>query len=385
MQQSLSLSELCSLIEESLHLTMPESFWVRAEIASLTERGHCYMELVEKGDKGLFAAKVRATCWSNTWSMVKAYFHQETDRLPAVGMQVLVQVAVSFHAVYGLSLNVLNIDPTFSLGDIARRRQLTLQRLEQDGIMDMNRSIKLPTVLQRIAVISNDTAAGYTDFCNQLEQNIHQLRFLTELFPAVMQGEQAAVSIVRALNKVAEREEEFDIVVIIRGGGATTDLSCFDDYDLAFHCAQFPLPICSGIGHTKDVSVVDMVVNTPLKTPTAVAEFLLSHNALQLELISRLRRQLADIAQQMVTNKRQRIESTRMRLRFVIEQTLLRERSRITHLEQTLPLLSPEKLFKRGYTISMKEGKVVKSRSELHKGDKLTTIFADGETVSIVS
>ena len=202
MTQSLSLSELCAELDQTIQQGLPGTYWVRAEIASLTDRGHCYLELVEKADRGMFAAKMRATCWSNTWQLISAYFLQETGKRPEVGMQVLVEVSVNFHPVYGLSLNIQNIDPSFTLGDLARQRQLTLQQLEKDGVIDMNKSLPLPTLIIRIAVISAENAAGYGDFCHQLNDNPYGLRFTTQLFPAVMQGDQAAQSIIAALEKI---------------------------------------------------------------------------------------------------------------------------------------------------------------------------------------
>ena len=380
---SLSLSELCALLDESLQQAFPDSYWVRAEIASLTDRGHCYLELVEKGDRGMFAAKMRATCWSNTWQLIAAYFQQETGKRPEPGMQVLVEVRVEYHAVYGLSLNILNIDPAFTLGDLARQRQLTLQRLEKDGVLDMNKSLPLPDVIRRIAVISAEAAAGYGDFCHQLQDNPYRLRFTTELFPAVMQGDGAVRSILAALNAVAERAEDFDCVAIIRGGGATTDLTCFDTYELASHCAQFPLPILSGIGHTRDVSIVDMVVHSSLKTPTAVAEMLIDHNARQLVRIDQLRQRLARVAVQMVAVRRQQIEQMRLTLRYTIGRTLQSERGKIQVYRQAITLHSPEQIFKKGYSLTLVDGKVVKRAADIPAGTTLTTILADGELTSV--
>ena len=384
MSQSYSLAEFCSLIEGELHDRFASTYWVRAEIAQLTEKGHCYLELVEKADNGLFAAKMRATCWSNSWQLIKAYFLQETGKTPEAGMQVLVEVSVSFHPVYGLSLNIQNIDPRFTLGDLARQRQLTLQRLEKEGVLEMNKSLPLPTVIRRIAVISAEGAAGYGDFCHQLVHNEYKLRFTTQLFPAVMQGEQAPRSIIAALNAIVAQEEDFDCVVIIRGGGASTDLTCFDDYSLAAHCAQFPLPILSGIGHTRDVSIVDIVVHLALKTPTAVAEMLISHNADELLKIEDLRRRIALVATRMVATRRQEIERMRMMLRYAIASTCQDQRNQLRLLEQTINLHSPEQIFRKGYSLTLCNGKVVRTAAELRRGMTITSVFADSEIQSIV-
>ena len=381
---SLSLSELCALLDEQIQQAFPATYWVRAEIAQLTDRGHCYLELVEKGERGIFAAKMRATCWSNTWQLISAYFLQETGKRPEAGMQVLVEVSVEFHPVYGLSLNIQNIDPSFTLGDLARQRQLTLQRLEQDGVLDMNKSLALPTVIRRIAVISAEAAAGYGDFIHQLSDNPYHLSFTTQLYPAVMQGEGAAHSIISALNTIAANADDYDCVAIIRGGGATTDLTCFDTYELASHCAQFPLPILSGIGHTRDISIVDMVVHSSLKTPTAVAEMLIDHNAQQLVRIDQLRQRLARVATQIVAIRKQQIEQLRLTLQYTIARTLQTERNKIQMYRQAIALHSPEQIFRKGYSLTMADGKVIRHANDARKGTTITTILADGELHSTV-
>ena len=298
-------------------------------------------------------------------------------------MQVLVEVSVEFHPVYGLSLNIQNIDPSFTLGDMARQRQLTLQQLEKDGVLDMNKSLALPAVIRRVAVISAEGAAGYGDFCHQLINNAYHLRFSTELFPAVMQGDQAVRSILSALDAVAENADDFDCVAIIRGGGATTDLTCFDSYDLASHCAQFPLPVLSGIGHTRDVSVVDMVVFQALKTPTAVAEMLIDHNAQQLVRSDELGQRLSRIAVQMVAVRRQQIEQLRLTLQYTISRTLQTERNKLQMFDQAIRLHSPEQIFKKGYSLTLCDGKPVRRASDIPVGTTITTVLSDGELTSV--
>ncbi len=380
---SLSLSELCAELDQCIQQGLPGTYWVRAEIAQLTDKGHCYLELVEKGEKGIFAAKIRATCWSNTWQLISAYFQQETGKRPEPGMQVLVEVSVDFHPIYGLSLNIRNIDPAFTLGDLARQRQLTLQQLEKDGVLDMNKSLSLPTIIRRIAVISAEDAAGYGDFCHQLTDNPYRLLFSTQLFPAVMQGEQAARSIINALSAIAGVADDFDSVVIIRGGGATTDLTCFDDYSLASHCAQFPLPILSGIGHTRDVSIVDMVVHQSLKTPTAVAEALIDHNARQLVRIDELRQRLAHVATQMVALRRRQIEQLRLTLQYTVSNTIQAELGKLRMFEQAVRLHSPEQIFRKGYSLTLCDGKVLRHAADVPAGTTITTVLADGELTSV--
>ena len=380
-----SLSELCALIQDSLYVEMPEYYWVSAEITSLSVRGHCYMELVEKAEDGILAAKVRATCWSNVYQSLSAYFEQETGQSLRVGMQVLLQVSVEFHAVYGLSLNIHKIDPTYTLGYLAKQRKITIQRLQQDGVMDLQKTLSLPTLPRRIAVISAEGAAGYGDFCDQLRNNEIGFHFQPSLFQALMQGESAAASIVKALQEIAATVDKWDVVVIIRGGGATTDLSCFDDYTLASHCAQFPLPIIAGIGHTRDVSVVDMVAHTSVKTPTAAAQYLIGIVAEQAERLTDLQTRLVSATQLIMQNEHNRLQLYRQSLRLTAQRLLLSERNHLSLLQKTLELHSPERIYRMGYSLLMCNGKVVRSVQDVPQGAQIETFLQDGKVVSTVT
>ena len=373
-----SLLELCDCIDEALQSKLEETYWVRAEIASLTERGHCYMELVEKAKNNSIAAKVRATCWSHVYHLLAAYFANETGQMLSVGMQVLLQVEVSFHAVYGLSVNVVGIDPTFTLGDLARQRQQTIQRLQEEGVMDMQRSLKMATLPRRIAVVSASDAAGYGDFCHQLESNSGGFRFHTQLYPAVMQGEQSPASIIRALGEIAERTEEYDVVVIVRGGGASTDLRNFDDYSLAFHCANFPLPIIAGVGHTRDVSVVDMVVHTSVKTPTAAAEWLINAMQEQAEKVGELYVRLQRVAQHAIHKQQNRLEALWQALRFTTQRRISKQRNQLELWEKTIGIHSPERIYRMGYSLTTVNGKVVRSIHDVKAGEEMLTHTGDG-------
>ena len=373
-----TLSELCSCIDEALSMELNDTYWVRAEIASLTERGHCYMELVEKANNNAIAAKLRATCWQHVYHLLSAYFANETGQTLAVGMQVLLQVEVSFHAVYGLSLNVVGIDPTFTLGDLARQRQLTIQRLQEDGVMDLQRSLPLPLLPRHVAVISAADAAGYGDFCHQLQSNSGGFRFRTQLFPAVMQGEQSPASIIAALQQIADTADLYDLVVIVRGGGATTDLRNFDDYSLAFHCANFPLPIIAGIGHTRDVSVVDMVVHTSVKTPTAAAEWLIAAMQAQADRLGELHLRLQRVAQMAIRKQHRKLDALWQSLRFAAQRRLHRQRTQLEFWEKTIALHSPERIYRMGYSLTTVNGKIVKSINDVKAGDHLLTHTADG-------
>ena len=379
--KSYSLAELCALIGEQLDNAFPAAYWVRCEIASLSEKsGHLYMDLVEKGQRGLFVARQRATCWNGKQQMLRAYFEQETGNRLQVGMQVLLEVEVRFHAVYGMSFDVQNIDPQYTLGDLARQRQETIARLQEEGIFDMQRMLSLPTLTRRLAVVSAGDAAGYGDFVHQLEESAY--RFSPTLFPAAMQGDRAAQSIVSALDAIAAVEEDFDAVVIIRGGGASSDLTCFDDYALAAHCAQFPLPILSGIGHPRAVSVVAMAAYQSLKTPTAVAAYLVARMDEQKARMEQWQQRLQQTALRQVLLRQHRVEQAEQRLTNSLRMMVLRQHNRIGMLSQRIDMVNPERIYRLGYSLLRKEGKVVKSTRALHSGDALTAELADG-TISL--
>jgi len=354
--EPLKLSELCALIGEALDESLEPSYWVQAEISSLSEKGgHLYLELVE--DK---KAKVRATCWAGNKEMLMAYFEAETGQRLQAGISVLVEVEIQWHAVYGLSLSIVGIDPSYTIGTLARERQQTIKQLEADGLLDAQQLIPLPTLIRRIAVISSPSAAGYGDFQHQLENSGYS--FVTRLYGATMQGEGAEKSIIAALEAIEEEADQWDAVAIIRGGGATTDLSCFDRYTLCAVCAQCSLPILSGIGHTRDVSVLDMVAHEALKTPTAVAEWL----------IHRLDDQMGRLADLLV------------RLKRTADRQILIRRHKVELLEQRLEACNPERIYRRGYSLLTKNGKVVRSINDLQPGDTVTTHLADGNVQSSV-
>ena len=379
-----SLKELCDWIQEIVENDLPNRYWVCAEIASMSVRGHCYMELVEKAENGILAAKVRATCWSNVYHLLSAYFLQETGQSLHTGLQVMLEVSVEYHAVYGLSLNVWNIDPTYTLGDLAKQRQASIQQLTEDGVMDLQKALQIPSLPRRVAVISSADAAGYGDFCDQLKHNRFGFKFHVQLYPAVVQGDTAARSVVQALNSIAALEEEWDVVVIIRGGGASTDMSCFDDYNLASHCAQFPLPIIAGIGHTRDVSVVDMVVHTSVKTPTAAAEWLIERVAEQVERVGSLMLRLQRTTQNAVSREKNRLLLYEQQIFNAVRGKAVRERGKLDLWMKTIELHSPERIFKMGYSLTMVNGKLVRSQSEVNEGDVLETHLHDGVIQSVV-
>lgn len=358
--KSLTLSELNDLIGEVLTNALDNTYWVRAEIASLSTRGgHGYFDLIEKGETGLMNAKVRATCWSNLYPMLNAYFQEETGTSLQVGMQVLVEVEINYHNVYGLSVNIVNIDPSYTIGDLAKQRQQTILKLQQEGIFDLQKGLVLPTLIRRLAVISSEQAAGYEDFMHQLSES--GFAFYPTLFTATMQGDYAETSLIEALQAINQQQEQFDAVVIIRGGGASVDLSCFDSYNLCCHCAQFPLPILTGIGHTRDISILDMVVHTSLKTPTAVAAFLIER----------------------FTSQKERLEQLRMRLKQTADRQIMLRKHKIEMLRQQLAMLSPERIYQKGYSLLTMNGKIIRSIQDVQRGQELVTYLKDGSVTSI--
>lgn len=407
---SFSLFELNALVRRSLEQCLPDAYWVQAELSDVRSNstGHCYLEFVQKDPRSNnLIAKARGTIWSNVYRMLKPYFEETTGQLFASGIKVLVQVTVSFHELYGYSLTVQDIDPTYTLGDMARRRREILKQLEEEGVLTLNKELSMPVLPQRIAVISSPTAAGYGDFCHQLKHNTRGFFFYTELFPALMQGNQVEESVLAALDAINARISDFDVVVIIRGGGATSDLSGFDTYLLAASCAQFSLPVITGIGHERDDTVLDSVAHTRMKTPTAVAEFLIARMTETADHLEELSEELYASAYYRLSEERKkllayqsRIPSQAVRklsearlslltvksnLSHAVEALLSRQRHQLELLRNRIADASPEKLLSRGYSITLKDGKPVKDASQIEPGDELTTRFHKGKVKSIVN
>lgn len=406
---SLSLLELNALVRRSLEQCLPDEYWIQAELSDVRSNttGHCYLEFVQKAPRSnSLIAKARGMIWNNIYRLLKPYFEESTGQLFTSGIKVLVKVSVQFHELYGYSLTVLDIDPTYTLGDMARRRREILLQLEEEGVLTLNKELEMPVLPQRIAVISSATAAGYGDFCHQLKHNPYGFFFYTELFPALMQGNQVEESVLAALDCINARSDEFDLVVIIRGGGATSDLSGFDTYLLAAACAQFPLPIITGIGHERDDTVLDSVAHTRVKTPTAAAELLIHRIGEAAGRLEELSARLQQGAYAMLEREQRRLDAIQSRIpslvhrrlseaRFalltarkdlsqVTRNLLSRQRHRLELLQQRIADNSPEKLLNRGYSITLKDGKAVTDASLLQPGDRLTTRLWKGEVESTV-
>ena len=407
---------------------MPNEYWVEAELSECREsRGHCYMELVQKDDKTATPiAKASAKCWAQKWMLVRPYFERTTGQRLQPGIKVLLKVYPQFHEAYGFSWIVTDIDPTYTLGDMARKRIEIIRQLKAEGVFELQKELELPVFCQRIAVISSETAAGYGDFCNQLADNPYGFQFHTWLFPAIMQGEGVEQSIIAALERIYN--EPFDCVVIIRGGGATSDMSGFDTLALAENVANFPLPIITGIGHDRDESILDMVSHTRVKTPTAAAAFLISHLKDVLDTIDDSQDRITHLAQQKLsmlnaqlstlqeviprlfsvfrTRQEMRLEAlySRMlsyiqqkavsseadirnlehKLQTALERKLTSEHHRMEILEEKVHSLDPALLLRRGYSITLFNGKAVRNPNMLKPGDEIETRVEKGIIISKV-
>jgi len=470
-----SLLELHTSIREALADVFPATCWVRAETSDVrvnASSGHCYLEFIEKDPKtGQTVAKARGTIWSRTFQTIKPYFEKETKQTFASGLKVLVNVSVEFHELYGYSLSVYDIDPSYTVGDLVRKRAEVLRRLQEEGIFDLNRELPFPLLPQRIAMITSPTAAGYEDFTRQLNDNSFGYPFYIKLFPAVMQGDKTEESVIAALDRIFPHTGFFDVVVIIRGGGSTSELNSFDTYTLAAHCAQFPLPVITGIGHERDDTIVDLVAHTRLKTPTAVATFLIDCLNHEAGLVQKIEKTIFDAVIQRILREKSVIQSLTAKLPLTITgslerhrkqlqtmttylsalpqllrsyldkinalpsrlqrasgtvllrrstliaempsrlhraagtvllrrsalitempvrlrrayETLLAEKRRAVELnEQYVKMVSPDYILKRGYTLTFKNGRIVKMANDLAAGDEITVKFVDGEKQGVI-
>jgi exodeoxyribonuclease VII large subunit len=382
---SISLYELNKEISSVLKGCLSK-VWVHAEINSISVQrvGHCYIELIEKDENtGSIIAKSRANIWSNIYKSISSYFLAETGKTLSAGMKVAFCVDVTFHEVYGISLNVVDIDPTYTLGESARKKAQVIKKLEDDGIIDMNKMLSIKLLCKNIAVISAEGAAGYGDFCHQLEHNAYGYKYNITLFNSIMQGEKAEASILESLDKVLERLDEFDVLVMIRGGGAVSDLDCFDSYLLSASLAQFPLPVLTGIGHTRDVSVVDMVAKLPLKTPTAVADFIINHTRSLEEKIDSYIELLSRSVTVLLDKQARKLEQSLTLLPLYANRLLDRKLHALELMERSLELMSPESILKKGYAIVEKQGKSV-SAASLSPGDEVKITLVDGVVGAVI-
>lgn len=400
--QYITLRELQRRVKSALEGQFALPVWVSAEISEIKVNysGHCYLELVEKGgDNGVPTAQARAVVWRSHYPRISGYFEAETGQRLAAGIKILAKVLVSYHELYGFSLQITDIDPSYTLGDMERQRQQTIAQLQQDGVWDMNREVPMPTVVQRIAIVSSANAAGYQDFCKELGKSPY--RFELTLFDAFMQGAAAEESIVEALCNVATNLEKFDAVVLIRGGGSRSDLNCFNAYRLCAHVAQFPLPVVTGIGHDKDTSVADMVAHTALKTPTAVAGWLvermtevdgwLDYAALQLHdtttaamhasevRLERLSGEVRRLSSELLTRQSLRLEHFTGLLPDAARDFLTRQTTRLENAAELIAGRSPERILRLGFAVVRSGGKAVTSAAAVAAGEQIEIEVSDGK------
>ncbi len=453
MPEKLSLTELQLIIRDSLYMALPDMYWVIAEISEIKENsaGHCYLELIDKHpDEENVRARAKAIIWSKRYRFLKSFFENITGQTLKEGLNILVKIKVEYHEIYGLSLVITDIDPAFTVGEMAMKRQLVIKKLEQDGVFSMNKELEIPIVPQKIAIISSKNAAGYSDFINHLSGNSFGYVFYNALFESAMQGSDTESGIIGALDRIAMHIELFDVVAIIRGGGSQTDLGWFDSYNIAYHITQFPLPVITGIGHEKDMSVTDLVANTSLKTPTAVADFLVDCVYKAESRIIELSSEIWNISTSTVEKNRNRIETSAIRLmplaRIMISDirdklsgqvieiinigkeaafkagliqanqksrllsgvksfssmtvtalertkkniisgtlnTLTKNSVRIGSLGNSLNILKPENVLRRGYTMTSVSGRIIRNSSEVVVNDIIDTRFVDGSVSSKV-
>ena len=400
-EQSLTLLDLQRMVRATVESRFRDPLWISAEISELkvNRSGHCYLNLVEKGaTDGAPRAEARAVIWKSAYLPMASMFEAATGATLRAGLRVLVRVVVTYHEIYGFSLQIIDIDPRYTLGEIERRRRETIARLQQDGVWDMNRELELPRPTLRIAIVSSDTAAGYQDFMNELGRSTY--RFQTTLFRSLMQGDAAEESIVAALTEIAQREEDFDVVAIIRGGGSTSDLALFDSYLIASYVAQFPLPIFSGIGHDKDVSVVDMVAHTSLKTPTAVATKLVEMADYEMTLVENFATEIAHNVEDMlhgeelrlythgvnisreatrhISNHEKRIELLKDGLLSRVEYMISTEEQRLNAAERTLQSYSLDNILRLGFAVARNQEGALKSIANTRIGESVDIELLDG-------
>lgn len=451
--EKLTLSELQLIIKDSLYFSLPDFYWVTAEISEIKENysGHCYLELVEKKpEDSNIMARIRAVIWNSRYRIIKSFFETSTGESLRVGIKILVRVKIEYHEIYGLSLVIFDIDPAYTLGDLALKRQMIIRKLEKDGVLNMNKELDFPLFPQKIAIVSSRNAAGYSDFIRHLKGNSYGYVFHTALFDTVMQGNETEASVLSSFEKIASMINLFDVTVIIRGGGSQTDLSWFDNYNIAYYITQFPIPVLTGIGHEKDMSVTDMVSHRSLKTPTAVADFLIEQTTNTENYLKEMSEEIADKAGVIIEEYIARVDSARMKLipavtimlsggrqnlsdlmiemintgkKFITKAGMISENQKIrlatvskaltewnysllkqkkndllvnlknriekesiklNSLENSLKMLSPDNVLRRGYTITSLKGRILKSSVNVKSGDILGTRFADGKIQSKV-
>lgn len=423
-QQSFSLYEINKALKEIIKDSFFEVVWVHAEISEIhtNSNGHCYLELIEKDTNNTIIARQKATIWSNNYRMIKPYFEHTTRIELQEGLEILIGCFIEMHENYGLRFNIIDIKPEYTIGKISVEKTKILDMLRDDGVIELNKELNFPEIPQRVAVVSSKTAAGYEDFCHHISNNIYGYKYHIELFEAYMQGNETEKSVIEALDKIFEKAENFDIVIIIRGGGATSDLSSFNNYNIAYHIAQFPLPVICGIGHQRDETIVDIVSYKSVKTPTAAAEFLIEKYREQEMRISNIASNIILYANRYIEQNKIKIQNIAYKISFLPGEFIIKETQNLDQKyiylenevknlintsnqkfdvwlnsikseskklinsnlhnillkEKTIQLLSPQTILKRGYTIVKQQDKFIKSVDKLTQNEPFEIIFSDG-------
>lgn len=386
-ENPLTLYSLNNFVREAVSNALPARYWVTGELSEVREavNGHCYIELVQRDEvTNELVAKARGTIWARIYTLLRPYFLEQTGHAFAQGLKVLLQVSVNFHELYGYTLDVCDIEPAYTIGDMARKRQLVIKQLTEEGVIGLNKELQFPLLPQRVAVISSYAAAGYGDFCDQLHNNGYGFVFYTKLFPAPMQGSGVEQGIIEALDCIARDLEFWDVVVIIRGGGATSELSCFDTYELANNCAQFPLPIITGIGHRRDESVLDIVAHTSAKTPTAAAELLVHAMLAQAHWLTDVQQGVVAAVRGRVDGEKRRLQSLVQRIPVATALFMQAQHHKLDLSQKYIDASSPERVLALGYSITRINGKAVRLLDDIAPGDEVVTAVAGGEFTSKV-
>lgn len=386
-KEHISLLELLGRVKGAIEREVSSQLWIKAEISDIKNHsaGHCYLELVDTGKDGdEVEARAQGIIWSSVYKMLKPYFETTTGYQLARGMHILVKAQVQFSTLYGLSLIISDLNPSFTIGELEIERQKSILKLKEEGMFEMNKELEIPKLPRKFAVISSESAAGYLDFIKHLHENEYGYRFQTTLFTAPMQGEAAPAGIIEAMDRVAQNLSSYDALLILRGGGSTQDLRCFDDYELAVNIAQFPLPVITGIGHEQDFHIADMVANTYLKTPTAIANFIVDKFSAEEGNITSIAAKLSLSLRTRIINEENRLRRVADALFTGCKSRYINEQHAVELLEQKVVMNNPLALLAKGYALVLKEREKVISADALKAGDEIDVVLQKGTVECLV-
>ena len=385
-REYIDLFEFQSRLKEGIELLFPKRIWLKAEVSAVKARngGHCYLELSQSDDKGL-VAKASAIIWSSKYRFIAPYFESVTGSPVQEGMVILVEVQPTYSQLYGFSLIINDIDPEYSLGVKEQERQRTIERLQKEGLMGLQKELELPMLPYRLAVISAEDAAGYRDFIRHLGENPYGFELVPVLFPALMQGADCPSSIISALDKIVEDGSQWDAVLILRGGGAKLDLACYDDYELSAVIAQYPIPVLTAIGHDQDYHVCDMVAHEFLKTPTALADYIIDIYAREDERVSSCESRIRLALSNRIYREEALLDSLAVRIKSGFVLKIAAMESALQVLQTRIMAADPRRILDRGYALALDEnGVVLKGVGGRKTGDKVSVMFADGTLLTEV-